>query len=128
MSESPPRVLVIEDDPANVLLLQVQLTTAGFEVTSVETGEGAVALLSAPEAAFDVVLMDMQLPDIDGIELAGRLREVPGGSGRPLIGLSGRTGSSASQAALAAGIDRYLSKPITRDALSTALREAIAGR
>ncbi|HEY1516606.1 MAG TPA: response regulator transcription factor [Solirubrobacteraceae bacterium] len=107
MSPDPrPRVLVVDDEPQIVRALRVILREAGFEALPAYTGEEAldVAALQNPDAA----IVDLLLPDFDGIELCRRLREW---SDMPLIVLSAVGEEDAKVRALAVGADDYVTKP-----------------
>jgi two-component system KDP operon response regulator KdpE len=101
-----PRVLVVDDEPQIVRALRVILREAGFEALPAYTGEEAldVAALQNPDAA----IVDLLLPDFDGIELCRRLREW---SDMPLIVLSAVGEEDAKVRALAVGADDYVTKP-----------------
>ena len=80
-------VLVAEDDPVNARLIETLLTRAGHAVTVV--GDGAGALAAAAESAYDLVLVDLRMPGMDGAELARRLRERDGAEARmPIVVLT----------------------------------------
>jgi two-component system KDP operon response regulator KdpE len=107
MSEpSRPRVLVVDDEQQILRALRVILREAGFEALPASTGEEAldVAALQPPDAA----IVDLLLPDMDGVELCRRLREW---TGMPLIVLSAVGDEEAKVRALAAGADDYVTKP-----------------
>ena len=106
MTATRPRVLVVDDEPQILRALRVILRDAGFESLPAYTGEEAldVAALQNPDAA----IVDLLLPDFDGIELCRRLREW---SDMPLIVLSAVGEEDAKVRALAAGADDYVTKP-----------------
>ncbi|MGI8712681.1 MAG: response regulator transcription factor [Solirubrobacteraceae bacterium] len=106
MSAARPRVLVCDDEAQILRALRVILRDAGFEALPASTGEEALdlAAVSPPEAA----IIDLVLPDIDGIELCRRLREW---TAMPLIVLSAVGDEDAKVRALAAGADDYVTKP-----------------
>jgi two-component system KDP operon response regulator KdpE len=106
MNEPRPKVLVVDDEQQILRALRVILREAGFEVLPADTGEEAldVAALQRPDAA----IIDLLLPDIDGVELARRLREW---TDMPLIVLSAVGEEDAKVRALAAGADDYVTKP-----------------
>ena len=107
MSDSPrPRVLVVDDEPQILRALRVILREAGFEALPASTGEEALdlAALQHPDAG----IVDLLLPDIDGVELCRRLREW---TDIPLIVLSAVGDEDAKVRALAAGADDYVTKP-----------------
>jgi two-component system cell cycle response regulator DivK len=110
------RILVIEDNAKNLKLVRDVLQFAGYEVLEATTGEDGVAL--AAECTPDLVLMDLQLPGIDGIEALRRLR---GSTARPLpvIAVTAFAMREDRERAMAAGFDGYLEKPISVRALPT---------
>ncbi len=106
MNEPRPKVLVVDDEQQILRALRVILREAGFEALPAATGEEALdlAALQRPDAA----IIDLLLPDIDGVELARRLREW---TDMPLIVLSAVGEEDAKVRALAAGADVYVTKP-----------------
>jgi signal transduction histidine kinase/CheY-like chemotaxis protein/HPt (histidine-containing phosphotransfer) domain-containing protein len=109
-------VLLAEDGEDNRYLLTTFLTGAGIRVTHAQDGETAVGL--AREGAFDLVLMDMQMPVMDGYHAAGELRA--GGYAKPIIALTANAMAEDRAKCLAAGCTDYLSKPIDRPTLIAA--------
>jgi len=108
---------VREDNPYGRVILNTILTELGHRVDFAGTGEGAVEAVAA--GGHDMVLLDVMLPGIDGIEAARRVRALPGEVGRtPIIGISGRAGAGVEAAARAAGMDAYLIKPMSPSALA----------
>lgn len=122
------RILLAEDAPDNQRLIGLILTTAGAQVTIV--GDGRTALEEALAAwrhhePFDVILTDIQMPVLNGYDLAGRLREQ--GYGGPIIALTANAMVGEHQKCLAAGCDDYLSKPIDRARLLSLVAQYAAG-
>ncbi|MBC3776850.1 transporter substrate-binding domain-containing protein [Pseudomonas sp. SWRI99] len=105
-------VLVVEDHPQNRFVIERQLHALGYAAVLVETGQAA--LDSIAETAFDIVLLDCNLPDIDGYTVASRIRQNELGSARhvPIIAISAMVGPEHLDASLSAGIDGVLSKPL----------------
>jgi CheY-like chemotaxis protein len=100
------------------------LRELGHQVEFVGSGEAAVEAVASN--AHDVVLMDVALPGIDGIETAQRIRALPQPAGGiPIIGVSGRTEPRDAAAAIAAGMDVYLRKPASPAQLDEALRKIL---
>jgi CheY-like chemotaxis protein/nitrogen-specific signal transduction histidine kinase len=119
------RVLCVEDNPYGRIVLKAMLGELGHRVSFL--GSGEAALEAAARGEHDVILMDLALPGIDGIEATRRIRALPPPAGRvPVIGLSGRTEAGDEAAARAAGMDLYLRKPASPSVLNEALR-AVAG-
>ena len=107
------RILVVEDNPKNLKLVRDVLTYAGFEVIEATTGEDGVRL--AHEMAPDLILMDLQLPGIDGAEA---LRQIRTGENQiPVVALTAFAMNNDRTRALEAGFDGYVGKPISVRAL-----------
>jgi two-component system, OmpR family, KDP operon response regulator KdpE len=114
------RVLIVEDEPALLRALQINLRARGYDVAT--AAAGGEALAEARRRAPDAVLLDLGLPDIDGTEV---IRELRAWSGAPVIVLSGRAGSGDKIGALDAGADDYVTKPFDMDELLARLRAAL---
>ena len=114
------RVLVVEDEPAMLRALRINLRVRKYDVTTAVTGRDA--LTEAGRRPPDAVILDLGLPDVDGIEVIKRLR---GWSKAPVIVLSGRTGPGDKIAALDAGADDYVTKPFSMEELLARLRAAL---
>jgi CheY-like chemotaxis protein len=118
----PLRVLGVEDNPFGRVVLNTILSELGHQAEFIGRGEAATERIA--QGAFDVVLMDMVLPGIDGVEAIRRIRALSLPHGRmAIIGVSGRGEDEA--ASLAAGADAFLLKPVSPRALATALLEAL---
>jgi two-component system cell cycle response regulator DivK len=115
------RILVVDDQEDNRRILRDLLTNSGFEVVEAETGEQAVALAEAQVP--DLILMDIQLPDIDGYEATRRIKAKPALRATPLIVVTSYALSGDEAKALAAGADAYVSKPFSPRALLAKIRE-----
>ncbi len=116
----PLRVLCAEDNPYGRVVLNTILAGLGHSVDFVGTGEAAVEAASA--GRYDVVLMDITLPGMDGIEATRRIRETSGAASRvPIIGLSAHAAASEESAARAAGMDGYVTKPVSAEVLARAV-------
>jgi CheY-like chemotaxis protein/nitrogen-specific signal transduction histidine kinase len=119
----PLAVLCVEDNPHGRVLLNTILTELGHRADFVGTGTAAVEAVA--RGSYNVVLVDVTLPDFDGVEATRRIRALPGRAGRvPIIGVSGRTNAEA--AGRAAGMNGYLTKPLSPSALTQALGSVIA--
>ncbi|MFE3698073.1 response regulator [Nocardia tengchongensis] len=117
---APIKVLVVDDEPQILRALRINLSVRGYEVTTASTG--GAALRAAAEKHPEVNILDLGLPDIDGIEVLAGLR---GWSTVPVIVLSARTDSSDKVEALDAGADDYVTKPFGMDELLARLRAAV---
>jgi two-component system KDP operon response regulator KdpE len=114
------RVLIIEDEPALLRALQINLRARGHEVTTSATGKDA--LVEAARRPPSAVLLDLGLPDMDGTEVIRKLRSW---TNIPVIVLSGRAGSGDKIGALDAGADDYVTKPFSMEELMARLRAAL---
>ena len=104
------RILVVEDNEKNMKLFRDVLQASGYETLEATTGEQAVELTL--EHTPDLVLMDIQLPDIDGIEALGRLRANERTMSIPVVVLTALAMDGDRERFLAAGFDDYISKPV----------------
>jgi two-component system, sensor histidine kinase len=120
---APPRalaILCVEDNPYGRVILNTILTELGHRADFVGSGEEAIAALAR---GYDLVLMDMTLSGIDGLDTTRRIRAMPDAAALvPIIGISGHSEAGDEAAARAAGMNGYLRKPVS----PSALREAIA--
>ncbi len=104
------QVLVVEDNERNMKLFRDVLQGSGYRTLEATTGERAVEL--AIEHGPDLVLMDIQLPDIDGVEALRRLRVDERSASLPVLALTAQAMEGDRERFLAAGFDGYLSKPV----------------
>ena len=114
------RVLVVDDEPQLLRALRINLSVRGYEVTT--AANGAAALRAAADVKPEVVVLDLGLPDMDGIEVLAGLR---GWLTAPVIVLSARSDSSDKVLALDAGADDYVTKPFGMDEFLARLRAAV---
>jgi CheY-like chemotaxis protein len=105
-----PRLLLIDDNPLNLKLARCVLEDAGFIVVTAPSAEHAVPLLDDPLP--DLVLVDLALPGIDGLEFARRLRADPRTRAIPIVAMTAFAMQGDEAKALAAGCDLYLTKPV----------------
>jgi two-component system cell cycle response regulator DivK len=105
-----PQVLLVEDNERNMKLFRDVLQASGYRTLEATTGERAVEL--AIEHGPDMVLMDIQLPDIDGVEALDRLRAHDRFASVPVLALTAQAMEGDRERFLAAGFDGYLSKPV----------------
>jgi two-component system KDP operon response regulator KdpE len=113
-------ILVVEDEPALLRALRINLRARGYEALTMQAGRPA--LEQATQRNPDAVILDLGLPDIDGIDLIRELRSV---TSAPVIVLSGRTGPGDKIGALDAGADDYVTKPFSMEELLARLRAAL---
>ncbi|MEO0531054.1 MAG: ATP-binding protein [Planctomycetota bacterium] len=117
------RVLVAEDGPDNQLLIEYHLQRAGAELHIVDHGKLAVEAASEESASYDAVLLDMQMPVMDGYTAARRMRD--NGIDLPIVALTASAMDGDREKALSAGCDEYLAKPIDAEQLIGLLAERI---
>lgn len=120
------RVLVVEDGVDNQRLVRHHLSRAGAEVTTAENGEVALRLLRDPARRFDIVLMDMQMPVMDGYEATRRARRA--GFDLPIIAMTANAHLGESATCLGAGCDDFVAKPFSRATLIEVCLRWRAGR
>jgi CheY-like chemotaxis protein len=120
-------ILCAEDNPYGRVILNTILTELGHRADFVGSGEEAVS--AAMTRGYDLLLVDVTLPGISGLEAARRIRALSGPAGRiPIIGVSGRSEVGDQDAARAAGMVFYLRKPISPSALAEAIAAALPPR
>jgi CheY-like chemotaxis protein len=121
------RVLVAEDNPVNARLALLTLEKLGHRADIVALGADALAQLGS--VPYDCVLMDVQLPDMDGLEVTRRLRRLPGPAATtPVIALTASAMKGDRERCLAAGMNDYLTKPFALPRLEAALKRVAAAR
>lgn len=120
MQENPPRILVIEDDKPILNFLKSSLLNKGYKVVAVESGEEGLS--QAAQNVPDIVITDLGLPDMDGLEVVSRLREW---TDLPIIVLSAREKEKDKVEALDKGADDYLTKPFGLNELLARLRVSL---
>ena len=121
------KVLYVEDNEDNVYMLKMRLELLGdFEVVAAEDGEKgcAMALSERP----DIILMDLEMPVVDGWEATRRLKDDPQTRDIPIIALSAHALAGEREKALAAGCDEFDTKPIEFERLVATLRRVLAAR
>ncbi len=109
------RILYIEDNPENRLLMRRVLMAEGYLVE--EAIDGQTGLQKAEESPPDLILMDINLPEIDGYEVTARLKQLPNMQGVPIIAVTANVMKGDREKTLAAGCDGYIQKPIDIDLL-----------
>jgi two-component system, sensor histidine kinase and response regulator len=122
------RVLVAEDNPTNQKLVSALLDQQGHHVSIVNNGRLAVE--RAAREPFDLILMDVQMPEMSGLEATAAIREAERPTGRhiPIVALTARAMAGDREQCLAAGMDAYVSKPVRADELVSAIDSITSGR
>jgi CheY-like chemotaxis protein len=119
---APRRVLLAEDHPMNQIIISSILEAAGHRVHIVDDGEAAVSV--AETGVFDIILMDMRMPNMDGIEATRHIRASPGIRQVPIVALTANAARTDIDICLAAGMDDFLAKPIDADLLLATIARA----
>lgn len=116
-------ILVVDDEPNTVEFLRITLELGGYEVLEALNGTAALQQVALHQP--DLVLLDVMMPEMDGLEVCRRLRADLETADLPVVILSARTSVEAIREGLAAGATRYLTKPVTRDNLLETIREVL---
>jgi len=120
---TPARVLIADDNTANLRILRTRLAADGYEVVTAEDGEEA--LVVARDSTPDLILLDIMMPKVDGIEVCRRLKAAQGSGFTPIILVTAMTDAKDIVAGLEAGADEYLTKPVDHAALSARVRSML---
>jgi two-component system cell cycle response regulator DivK len=118
------RILVVEDQPDNRRILRDLLGNAGYELIEAETGEEALTAIEAQRP--DLILMDIQLPVMDGYEATRRIRSNPELKSIPIIAVTSYALAGDEAKALAVGCNAYVTKPFSPRALLGKVQEHLA--
>jgi DNA-binding response OmpR family regulator len=118
------RILVVDDDPELLQLVRVLLSRIGVEVITVENATQAAQMLRTPPLP-DLLILDLMLPDVSGVEFLGQMRAKAAFDGIPVLVLSALIDPDHIRQALDAGADRYLTKPYIANNLITVVQEIL---
>jgi signal transduction histidine kinase/CheY-like chemotaxis protein/HPt (histidine-containing phosphotransfer) domain-containing protein len=119
------RLLLVEDNPTNQQVARELLQSAGASVAVAESGLQALDLLGNAPEAYDLVLMDIQMPDMDGHEAARQIRESLGLRALPIVAMTANAMASDRQAALASGMNNHVAKPFDLSNLVDVIRRYV---
>jgi adenylate cyclase len=120
---TPPRILIVDDNPANVKILQTRLAAEGYDIVTATDGEAGLA--AAQQLTPDLILLDVMMPKLDGFEVCRRLRAHPELPFTPIILVTALADSKDIVAGLTAGGDEYLTKPVDHAALAARVRSML---
>ena len=120
------RVLIVEDDRVSQKMARDALRAAGYETDEVDTGE--LALQKVAEGTPDLIVMDVRLPGIDGLETTRRLKADPMTAAIPIVAVTAHAMPEDESMIREAGCDAYMPKPLRFSALLRVVRDLLAGR
>lgn len=126
MNAKPFKILYVEDNPVNRVLVRRILTKAGYTVLEAEDGLSGIRV--AEEERPDLILMDIMLPGLDGNQVTTRLKSLPETSQTPIVALTAKVMPGDRERALIAGCDGYIPKPINVDRLADQIAEFLRGK
>lgn len=110
------RILIIDDDPRNIFALSATLKAKSYQTDSCESATDALALLKK-NSAFDAILIDMMMPEMDGYEAIPLIRKIASHDKTPIIAVTAQAMTGDREKCLDAGADEYISKPVDVDRL-----------
>jgi DNA-binding response OmpR family regulator len=116
-------VLVVDDEPMARTLIRLMLVRAGFEVLEAEDGIDALTKVSAVSP--DLMILDVMMPGMDGFTVCRTIREDEQARNLPIIMLSAKTDTESINRGMAAGANKYLTKPVSPDELTRHVREVL---
>jgi PleD family two-component response regulator len=123
LATRPPRLLIVDDEPANREVLTVILAREGFTIASAASGEEA--LKSVAEEPPDLILLDVMMPAMDGYQVAARMKSCLATRRIPIIMITALSDQATRQRARHAGADDFFTKPLDRIALCLRVRELL---
>jgi CheY-like chemotaxis protein len=124
LNEEPRRILVVDDDGVGQYIYRHFLRGRNYDVVCAASGREAIAAASAQR--FDLILMDLHLPDIDGLETSGRIRELGGYDSTPILALTASTTDEVRVACRRAGLQAFLTKPVRAAELRSTVERWLA--
>jgi signal transduction histidine kinase/DNA-binding response OmpR family regulator/HPt (histidine-containing phosphotransfer) domain-containing protein len=128
VGEITGHLLLVDDIHTNRLLNSKQLESMGFQVTTATSGKEALKLLESRETPFDLVLMDLDMPEMDGFETTRRLRKIPAFHSLPVVALTALSAASDRERALEAGMVGFLCKPFDQEQVRGVLAGLLSGQ
>ena len=119
----PARILVVDDEPNNRLLLTVMLAPDGYDVVTAAAGEEALAMIA--QHAPDLIVLDVMMPGMDGYQVAARIKSGDATRHIPIIMLTALNDRNSMMHGLNAGAEQFLTKPVVRAELSLRVRNLL---
>jgi class 3 adenylate cyclase/CheY-like chemotaxis protein len=120
---TPPRILVVDDNPTNLKILRTRLAAEGYDLVTASDGEQALAAVAAEPP--DLILLDIMMPKVDGLEVCRRVKQDAGLPFTPIIIVTAMTDARDVVKGLDAGADEYLTKPVDHQALLARVRSML---
>jgi CheY-like chemotaxis protein len=120
-ADAGPRVLLVDDNDVARRVVTHILQRAGYKIDCASGGEEGIQ--AAGVHRYDLILMDLQMPNVNGLEATAAIRELPGYDGTPILALSANYSEEFTRACKEAGLQDFLSKPIQRDKLLRAIAQ-----
>ena len=121
----PITILYVEDNFENRMLVRRLLTVEGYEIVEAENAHKALAIIPSIEP--DLILMDMNMPDIDGYTLTAQLKEIPKLAAVPIIAITANVMRGDREKTMQAGCDGYIEKPINVDKFTEQVERSLHG-
>ena len=121
-----PKILIVEDNPQNMMVIIMTLRPYGYTLLEAVDGEEALKIANKEKPA--LILIDVQLPKMDGLEVTRRLRQMPAFSHIPIIALTAYAMKGDKERIIAAGCDTYLAKPFSIHELRRVVAEMLTQR
>jgi len=119
------RILYIEDEPGNLMLVRRVLEAEGFSVAEARDGLAGLEMAAKMYKELDLILLDINLPEMDGYDLAKRFRDTPGLQNIPILAVTANVMLGDRERTLEAGCDGYIQKPIDVDLLPDQVMAAV---
>lgn len=116
------KVLIVDDDPRNIFALRLTLKARNYDIETAATGQEAIDILKNDEN-INIILMDMMMPDMDGYQAMGIIRETSSLRHKTIIAVTAQAMTEDREKCLEAGADDYITKPINVDQLLTAIEK-----
>ncbi|MFQ5849996.1 MAG: response regulator [Candidatus Binatia bacterium] len=117
------RILLVEDDPGSIDVMQQELVLLGYEVTLAKNGEEAMELVASQHP--DLIVMDVVLPKMDGLEAASRIRQDSRTQAIPILAATAKAMPGDRERCLAGGCDDYIAKPFSHRELGYAIEKLL---
>lgn len=121
------RILLVEDNLVNQKLARIMLTKAGYQVEAVNNGKEALENYTAAPNSYDLIFMDIQMPEMDGLEATSAIRKKPATHHIPIVAMTANAMKGDREKCLEAGMDDYIAKPIKREIVFEMIEKWVAG-